>query len=192
MPASSRVWVPAPSALAQLLQRVVLLGGERWGTCRARAYLDVLGARGRDATFAPAQAAGGGGWENQPERTGERRAVLGGEPLGKRDQIDGDAELERTQRREQLLLGDLAVIRQPRDDTEDLAAPERHHEHRANLDARRATPLVGGNRTARATRGPSSLARPGLSLTLLNTKPGVGPPGPRAPALRTGAPDHRR
>ena len=62
--------------------------------------------------------------------------------LGQRDQIGRHAELERTQRREQLLFGDLAAVGEPDDHAQHLAAAERHDEHRADVH-RAAAQLLG-------------------------------------------------
>ncbi len=78
--------------------------------------------------------------------------------------LGGHAQLERAQRREQLLVRDLAASRRAR---------RRRRGPRGGRTARRASsrrprrrraaPPAGGSRTARAARGPSSSALPGRS-----------------------------
>ena len=118
----------------QRLQRGLLGGGELGQAKAARAHRQMLGAFGRTA-FASGEASRCAGGQYERQRAREGGAVLRGDPLGERDEIDGHAELQCTQGREQALVGDLAVLGEARDDPEHLAAPERHDEHRADADA---------------------------------------------------------
>ncbi len=60
----------------------------------ARADPEVMRACDR-AARATAQPARGTGRQHERERAGDRGAVLGGDPLGQREEVDGHAELER-------------------------------------------------------------------------------------------------
>ncbi len=152
---------------AQRPQGQILLWCEHRGLGATSADGQVLRAHDRPA-FAPAQAARRAGRQHQRQRSRDRRAVLSRDPLGQRDQLDGQgggAFIQRTQRREQLLLGDLAALGHADDDPEHVSAGERHDQHRPDTDdARRAAPPAGGSRTARAGRGRWSSARPGRWL----------------------------
>ena len=133
----------------QRLERLLLLGGEAWqASLRAPGWTpadgQVLRAHDRAAAAAltPAEPARGAGGQHERQRARDRRAVLRRDPLGQRDQLDGHAQLQRPQRREQLLLGDLAVLGQADDDSEHMPAGERDDQHRADVhDA--AAQLVG-------------------------------------------------
>ena len=111
-----------------------------------------------------------GAWrEHERQRTGERRAVLGGDPARQLDELAGHARLERAQRREQLLGGDFAVAGEADDDAEHLPARERHDEHRADVDV--AT-QVGGQVVVER---PAQRASRGHRLHLGDPQHGWGP-----------------
>ena len=88
-----------------------------------------------DQARQPARAAAGAGRQHQRERARRRRAVLERDPAGQLDQLDRHVGLDGAPRREQPLGRDLAALGERDDDAEQLAAPERHDEHRADADA---------------------------------------------------------
>ncbi len=124
-----------PQRGAQIGKRGGLLRVRRRLLRRTRAERDVFGARRRGTAFASAQPSGGGGRQDERERARERGAVLLGDPLRQRQQLDrkgGLVPVERTQRCEQLLLGDLAAVGQRGHHAEDLAPSKGHDQHRAH------------------------------------------------------------
>ncbi len=127
------------AALAEREEQIVedrqLFGGERRRPGAEGTDGEVRGAAHGGPALAPAEPARRSRGQHERERTSDRGAVLGGDPLGERDEVHGNAELERAQRLQQALLGDLAVLGHAHDDPEDLAAPERHDQHRADVDA---------------------------------------------------------
>jgi hypothetical protein len=66
---------------------------------------------------APAQALRGARWQHERERARERRAVFVGDPASERDELRRYAQLERAQRLEQALVGDLTALGEADDDT---------------------------------------------------------------------------
>ena len=106
------------------------LGRARTGGAHAE-----MARAGDRATPASAQPPRGPGGQHESERAGDRRAVLGGDPFGQHDEVHGHAQLQRAQRGEQFLLGDLARVREAHDHAQHLAAAEGHDEHRADVHA---------------------------------------------------------
>ena len=119
----------------QRLERRALIGAEL-GRPRGTGADGALARRRDGPAPAAAQALRGARRQHQAEGSGERRAVLGGDPARKLDELGGDPRLQRAQRREQPLGGQLARVGHPDDDAQQLAGAERHDEHRADRRAR--------------------------------------------------------
>ena len=125
---------PLAEDCEQRLERGPLLGRELRCERPAHPHRQVLG-RSAAAAPAPAQPAGGARRQHQGEGACGRRAVFLRDPAGELNEVGGNAELQRAQRREQPLGCDLAAVGEPDDHTEDLAAAERHDEHGSDLNS---------------------------------------------------------
>ena len=136
----------------QRLERGLLFGAE----LRARRELRADGRAGGgpgDGAPATSEPPRGARREHQPERPGQRRAVFLGHPPRQPDELLGDAQLERPQRRQQPLVGDLAALGQAGDDARGSCAPRTGRPASSRPSRPRAAARGAGSRTARAGRG---------------------------------------
>ena len=153
---------------AQRLQHAFLRVRELRRPRTAATDREMAHARGR-AALAAAEAPRGAGREHERQRTRERRAVLGGDPARKLDELAGNARLERAQRREQLLGGNLAIAGEADDDAQHLPARERHDQRRADVDV---AAQLGGQVVVER---PAQRAGGGHRLDLGDRRHGRGP-----------------
>jgi len=174
-------------------------GGRGYSGGRGRAC-GVTAAQGSDPgggelgnqRGAGARARGEARGQDQGQRAGRRGAVLARDPVGERDQLGRDPQLECSQRGGQSLGLDRGLIGQPHDHAEEPLASERDLEQAADLDAR---PQALGDQIV---EGPTHRARgrerldPGDGGHSLTLGPGSDPiavhPARPAVALRMEGP----
>ena len=154
VPWAAPVWAAGvPPSLREPLEHLALQRGQA-GAGAAR--LAPRGGQLGDQLLEPADAGAGARRQHQRERARRRRAVLERDPARQLDEVLRHVRLDRAPRREQALARrPRSTSREPDDDAEQLAAPERHDAASSRRRRCRASPREGRSRTAHAARARS-------------------------------------